>query len=86
MKIARSLLRQLIELKGLKKDKMELVSIFKCASKLKEDEKTIKIIFIPTLFSNNENVLEELKKKIKPNHSIIIVNIFCFMKFPNKVY
>lgn len=37
MKIARSLLRQLIELKGLKKDKMELISIFKCGSKLKEN-------------------------------------------------
>lgn len=65
---------------------MELIPFNDLESRSMNDSKNVKVIFIPSIFSDNENVLEDLKEYIDPSHTIIILNIFCSMKFPNKVY
>lgn len=51
MKIIKSLLKQLFELKNLKTQNMELISIFEIRERLKKDsKKPIKVIFIPIIF------------------------------------
>ena len=86
MKIGRSLIRQLIDLKGFKIENIEMFSIYESGEKLKNSQKSVKIIFIPAIFSTNENFLSKLKNYTKPNETIIILNIFCDMRFPNKIY
>lgn len=57
MKIVRSLLRQLIELKGFCKKDIELISGYDFTKGIKkiEGDKKVKFIFFPFLFSNESS-------------------------------
>lgn len=79
MKIVRALLRQLMELKSYKSSDVELISYFEVREKLyRKSDKKIKIVFIPFILSHSsDNILSVLKDYVQPNHTIIIVNIFC---------
>ena len=55
MKIIKSLLKQLFELKNLKTQNMELISIFEVRERLKKDsKKPIKVIFVPIIFEKED--------------------------------
>lgn len=88
MKIVRALLRQLFELKSYKPEDVELISHFEVREKLsRPSNKKIKIIFIPFILTKYvEGILSVIKDLIKTNCTVIIVNLFCDMKFPKEVY
>ena len=49
--------------------------------------KNIKVVFIPFILSRDvEEILSVIKDHMKPTDTIVIVNIFCRMGFPNQIY
>jgi hypothetical protein len=87
MKIIKSLLKQLFELKNLKTQNMELISIFEVRERLKKDsKKPIKVIFVPIIFEKEDHFLSFIKPLLKPKETIIIINLFCDMLYPSKIY
>lgn len=91
IKIQKSLLNQLVQLKGYKTKNMEVFSEHNIKEIASYDlfSKPIKVIFFPVAYSNNaESLLAMIKKQKRedPNSVHIIMTIFCDMNFPRIIY
>lgn len=91
VKVIKSLLRQLIALKGFDRSRMQIFSVNDLKEGLGSDSSKhpIKLVFLP--MAENEffrGVLNEIKTYIcqNPNSTVIILNAFCEMSVPSAIY
>lgn len=91
IKILKSLLNQLIQLKEYKRNQIEVFSEHNIdeIQKYSLFDKPVKVIYFPVANSSHaERLLKMIKKQkeANPNTVHIIVTIFCDMNFPRLIY
>lgn len=80
VKVLKSLLRQLIVLKGFQPSRMEVVSVFNLHQALANTTKPIKLLFFPVAEVESARVtLKAIKAFVdcNPASTVIILNPFC---------
>jgi hypothetical protein len=89
LKVLKSLLKQLIALKGFNRSGMQIFSVDDLKAGLNGSKHPTKLVFLPVAERGSfRDVLNEIKTYVglNPDSTVIILNIFCEMNVPSYFY